>query len=305
MIIFNHNFQKGFINMKKSTFLFLIFVSMADFTFGQTRKMFYCGHDEDPSYSQVEICKKLSENSFSSDEEAKEVVDAIVDAVGLSGNFTVMECGNISNAVAVNFEDKKGGLIRYILYDNSFLESIGNKSGDKYWSSTAILAHEVGHHLLGHTLNENGNNRPDKEIQADEFSGFVLGKLGATLKQAQSAIKQLRSENGSLTHPAKKLRLAAVKKGWQKAKAESLTISVSYASSYPYGICFMVNDKKTCFNPNETLTLKEIDSDGETLSLWECPTNETCKWTNFTVYPGKSYKIVDSGNGRGLKLVEN
>ncbi len=66
--------------MKNSVCFFIIFIALIAMTFRQTRRMIYCSNVEDHSYSQIEICKKLSENSFASGEEAKKVVGTTVDA---------------------------------------------------------------------------------------------------------------------------------------------------------------------------------------------------------------------------------
>ena len=39
--------------------------------------------------------------------------------------------------------------VRYILYDKGFMNSLD--SGDN-WTNLFILAHEVGHHINGHSL---------------------------------------------------------------------------------------------------------------------------------------------------------
>ena len=36
-----------------------------------------------------------------------------------------------------------------------------------------LLAHEVGHHLNGHTIHRGGST-PELELEADEFAGFIL-----------------------------------------------------------------------------------------------------------------------------------
>jgi hypothetical protein len=87
------------------------------------------------------------------------------------------------------------------------------------WASISILAHEIGHHLNGHTL-DNLGSRPDKELEADDFSGFVMFKLGASLQDAQKAISTLVSEEGSSTHPGKFARLTAIQKGWSRAASQ-------------------------------------------------------------------------------------
>lgn len=102
-------------------------------------------------------------------------------------------------------------LIRYIIYDNKFLTNIKNKTRTD-WASISILAHEVAHHLNGHTIDGTGS-RPDKELESDEFSGFILAKLGSSLIESQSAINSVASDYQSSTHPNKYSRLEAIKKG--------------------------------------------------------------------------------------------
>lgn len=66
----------------------------------------------------------------------------------------------------------------------------------------SILAHEIGHHLLGHTISI-GSSNPQDELEADKFSGFVLYKMGASLNDAVQAIQLLGSDTDSKTHPSK------------------------------------------------------------------------------------------------------
>jgi hypothetical protein len=80
----------------------------------------------------------------------------------------------------------------------------------------ALLAHEIGHHLNGHTIRRSGS-RPDLELEADEFAGFVLKKMGASLSEAQQVMKYIAKSKGSKTHPARALRMSAIKKGWNRA----------------------------------------------------------------------------------------
>src|SRR6185312_2225684 len=82
-----------------------------------------------------------------------------------------------------------------------------------------ILAHEIGHHLDGHT--EAGlKSCPAIELEADQFAGFVLGKMGATLQQSQLAMYYISTIASSKTHPGRYDRLAAIEKGWNKAKVQ-------------------------------------------------------------------------------------
>ena len=146
--------------------------------------------------------------------EAKNIIATIISAIGLKQNFEVM-AADVQNAAAVIYQNK-----RYILYNADFINGLNEKAGNK-WASISILAHEVGHHLNGHTL-ENMGSRPDLELEADEFSGFVLRKLGATLSQSQEAMKLAADFRGSATHPGQEQRLTAIAIGWNNAGNQSI-----------------------------------------------------------------------------------
>jgi len=162
-----------------------------------------------------EVNDACSQLGFSSNEEAQIAVDEILDHIGLFRNFIIRECPNINNAIAKNFVNESGITDRYILYDNEFFNRIDEKAGT-YWAAISILAHEIGHHLNGHSLNNQGSNHKI-ELEADYFSGRVLAKMGATLEEAQSAIQTLKYEKATSTHPAKSDRLKEIEKGWNKS----------------------------------------------------------------------------------------
>lgn len=152
--------------------------------------------------------------SFSSDQEAEDAMKDIMKLIGLPSNFTI-KSANVSNACAVIYNKK-----RYILYNPEFMEKI-NDDSKTHFAEIAILAHEIGHHLSGHTLKEEGSNYDD-ELESDNFSGYMLFKLGATIEEAKSAFNQLPVQ-GSLTHPPKVARIAAVTNGWYSAKRNGET----------------------------------------------------------------------------------
>jgi hypothetical protein len=149
------------------------------------------------------------ELNFSSTDEAQKIIMAIINVVGLKPNFSIRSA-NVPNAAAVILKNE-----RYILYNPTFINDIDEIAGSR-WASISILAHEIGHHLNGHTLNNSGS-RPDLELEADEFSGFVLRKMGATLAESQIAMKIAASQKASHSHPARSNRLASIDKGWKHA----------------------------------------------------------------------------------------
>ena len=149
---------------------------------------------------------------FASDREAENSVKRILSYSGLEPNFKIT-AANVPNAAAV-LDDS--GETRLILYNQDFMERIkGSARTD--WAAISILAHEIGHHLQGHTLKP-GGSRPPSELEADKYSGFVVGMLGGTLDDAQAVMRMIASDEGSATHPAKDARLAAITNGWKQAQ---------------------------------------------------------------------------------------
>ncbi len=150
---------------------------------------------------------------FTSDQEAEQAVARIMRFTGLPQNFTIM-AANVPNAAAVIREGK-----RLILYNQAFMERV-KRTTNTDWAAISILAHEIGHHLSGHTL-EAGGSRPETELQADKFSGFTLFKMEASLEDAQAAMESMVSEGGSATHPPRSARLAAIANGWMEARDQT------------------------------------------------------------------------------------
>ncbi|MGZ8559004.1 MAG: hypothetical protein ACXWWC_11750 [Chitinophagaceae bacterium] len=141
----------------------------------------------------------------------RQMLSEIMTVVGLQPNFELKE------AKVDNIEASISHRKRYILYNPEFITWINNSTKDK-WATITLLAHEVGHHLNGHTLRKGGST-PVLELEADEFSGFVLYKLGASLEQAQAVMTYIAEIKPSRTHPARDSRLAAIENGWRKASS--------------------------------------------------------------------------------------
>jgi hypothetical protein len=137
------------------------------------------------------------------------LIQRIVDASGLSRNFEV-RAALVPNATAVTLGSK-----RYILYNPSFMSEIASVTQDR-WAAAGILAHEIGHHLNGHTL-QAGGSRPPLELEADYFSGFILEKLGAQMGEATAVIEKFAPETATATHPGRVERVASISSGWLAA----------------------------------------------------------------------------------------
>jgi hypothetical protein len=170
--------------------------------------------------NKLKICSYDGTNTkddiyiFSPDDGAKKFVERIMKFTGLPQNFEI-RAANVANASAVIEGDK-----RIILYSQSYIDEVMKKTNTQ-WSAVSIMAHEIGHHLSGHTLSELGGNRADKELEADRFSGHVLFQMGATLDQAKAAMESLPDKTPPPSYPPKSARLAAIYSGWTAAKDES------------------------------------------------------------------------------------
>ena len=162
-------------------------------------------------------------NNFTNDRDADISLEKILSVIGASKRFILQPCSDINNAVATSY---KG--LRYILYDKRFMSTIANNS--TAWSQLFILAHEVGHHINGHSIDillaaadvvepKTLSAKRQQELESDEFAGFILAKLGATLEQTSGAIKLLASNKDDTysSHPTKAKRLNAIKIGFNKA----------------------------------------------------------------------------------------
>jgi|TARA_B110000879_G_scaffold22306_1_gene28924 hypothetical protein len=165
--------------------------------------------------------------SFTSDVQADKALNRIMKLTGLPANFE-LKSASVPNACAVVKCDDYGNCKRYILYSQEFMENIKYETRTNY-AELGILAHEIGHHLSGHTLTNTGS-RYDTELEADKFAGFMLYKLGATITEVKQCYSSLPS-TGSSTHPPKSARIAAVSSGYYDAKRSGASVERTTSSS--------------------------------------------------------------------------
>lgn len=209
--------------MKKITFLLIVSILIKANGIAQTK-------------TGIELCVEYQKafSAFTSEKEANVALDKILDVIGASKNFTLIPCDDINNAVAVTF---KGD--RFILFDGAFMRKINQATNN--WSYLFILAHEVGHHINGHTRDfllatvlddQSLEDRRKEELEADEFASFVVSKLGASYSQIEETIDLIASNESDLysTHPNYDKRIAAVKRGFERAYSGSGS-SNSYSSN--------------------------------------------------------------------------
>ena len=181
---------------------------------------------------------RLNPSSFRTPQHTTAIIDEIMSYVGLPQNFIIYQTEEVPNAAAVIVADKEGIPQRIIAYNPDFMELVMKATQSHNWSPISIMAHEIGHHLCGHTITP-GGSQPPLELESDKFSGFVLQKMGAMLSDAQKAMETLSSEEKSETHPPRSQRLSAIKEGWLQACKQ--------------------NTWADCSNPNAPIAQKKIE----------------------------------------------
>ncbi len=198
--------KKGYPMLKFNSFVF-VFSLLLQSLIAQDKVIVgknYYGN----TINEKEICNMIA---FTTRPEVSKAIENIVRRSGLKQNFYVMECPNTDNCFAATRNGE-----RLIVYDPAFMRKINNFTHTD-WAALSILAHEIGHHLQGHTIKQGGSEH-EKELEADEFSGFVMYQMGAKLKEAQQAIFNLTTDYATSTHPMRSKRLKAIEVGYSNAK---------------------------------------------------------------------------------------
>lgn len=178
------------------------------------------------------ICNSLG---FQDNSEAIAALDKICTAAGLSNNYLLVPCPNIGTCLAVIKDD-----MPMILYDNAFLKKIksfgfsekniptNNATSNVDWQSLTILAHELGHHVNQHfsKLRSGSEYLLKNELEADNFAGKTLHKLGASLEDTKKVFYSL-PETASFSHPGRSERLSAVERGYNSENSKSATRKIT------------------------------------------------------------------------------
>jgi hypothetical protein len=149
-------------------------------------------------------------NAAPNDEEAQEVFDKVSRHTELIGNiYTVPVVDNINVQICP-------GTVNYIAYNGDWVETLYAETNNP-WVLYAIIAHEIGHYVKAHDRTSLGSN-PKIELEADEYAGEILAKMGACLQDAEAAYRSkiMGKNQASHTHPPINERLEAVKRGWER-----------------------------------------------------------------------------------------
>jgi len=211
--------------MKIQILIVLLAFSLINQSFSQqsNRKINFACNYFGTNISPQDICPQMQ--GFISDSHAEQVIREFAKKMGqVNSKFKVMQCSNTDNCFATVIEGHP-----FIIYDNAFLSRV-EETTHTDWGAISILAHEIGHHANFHTIDGTGS-RPEKELEADYFSGFWLHEMGANLSQSQEAMKHFQGEFVTSTHPPQSQRLVAIQKGWNEA--ENMHPRISTISQRP------------------------------------------------------------------------
>ena len=160
-------------------------------------------------------------------------VKRIMTYTGLPANFVVVS-GPVPNAAAVILLDQNRLPRRVIAFNPAFMTQASALVGGNPWGPISVMAHEIAHHLSGHTITP-GGSRPEIELEADKFSGFVLQKMGAPEAAATQMILAVGSPHASATHPAKDERADAIRQGWTEACRQAGGTGCAQGTASPAG----------------------------------------------------------------------
>ena len=155
-----------------------------------------------------------AQNPYEKLPEDTEKRDFVIQVLGLTGLHNEVRVVTDPSATGCGYATTYDGR-QYIGLDPNCVGRLWEGTGYN-WRTVGILTHEVGHLLGGHTTNSTNSHR--EESEADEWSGWMMARLGATLAEAETLASEL-SVQASTTHPARKVRMASVERGWRRGKA--------------------------------------------------------------------------------------
>lgn len=152
---------------------------------------FFCNYSNqgDNQSKKSEACIYNQMYNYSkNDTSAVRIISKILNLISLPANFSIEPCDELGTCRAFIYDG-----IRYIFYDKKFINNLINSDKNE-WSLIEVLAHEIGHHLLGHTLkNANIEIHRKNELEADTFAGAIMARMGANENDALLSLLSIKT----------------------------------------------------------------------------------------------------------------
>jgi hypothetical protein len=169
--------------MGNKVILTWLFILLGINLFAQ-KSSYRCDYSFNANDGSSEACqynKLYSYSKTSIDTQALQIITKICDLVSLPVNFGVEPCDGINTCRAFVYDNGE----RYVFYDRKFIRNITTSNGND-WCLIAMLAHELGHHLCGHSIlvAVDPLKHRKSELQADQFAGAMLARMGANQNEA-------------------------------------------------------------------------------------------------------------------------
>lgn len=151
-------------------------------------------------------------------EELESIARSILNAIGVTREISVHHTPDVPNACATMDAQRR----RVVYVSATWLDGYVDS---KRWGKIAVIAHEIGHHLNNHTV-EDELGHWLREYEADKFAGRVIRLLGGSAQDARLAVEK-QPVFGSDTHPPRSLRVAAILEGYgETALADAIPSSL-------------------------------------------------------------------------------
>ncbi|MDF0673336.1 MAG: hypothetical protein P0120_03185 [Nitrospira sp.] len=161
----------------------------------------------------------------------KEILGILEDTTA-TGGYELKSSSDVSSAEAIVLKVAGSNVPRrLIVYNPGWLQS-DTVPEEGRWTVKGVLAHEIGHHVHSHLLSweqSQSVDRPDFELKADYYTGWILSQMGANLEQAKLAVTKFTNNKPPPSYPPKDARALMVESGW--THSEAYKIAKNYRST--------------------------------------------------------------------------
>lgn len=204
--------------------------------------------------------------------EASNLMQNIYDEImrsysGQKPTVQLVASGKAKNAFATEIDGN-----RYICYNEVFVQNFQTKSRTM-WASRFLLAHEIGHHVLGHKFGGKTTEASHRdELEADAFAAKAMARMESDLQETLAGIETFdQDKQASSTHPAPELRKQRIAQAWQEEMSKFVSTNKEVPSSNTSAPTkkFPLALDKSCFkSPWNLISDAKAEIDGEKVIIY-------------------------------------